>query len=226
MDMMYPCGADDYHTMSNDYAQQAAALFGKHARLYDEKYHDVSHYHDALDVFCQALPEHEPHVLELACGPGNITRYLLQQRQDMRLLGIDLAPEMIALAAAHHPSAAFRVMDCRSIGSLPDLYDGIMCSFCLPYLNKAESVQLVADAARRLKKGGVIYVSTMEDLHHKSGIQRSSQGDELMVYYHEAGYLEAAFHRSGLEIISSLHQDFRPGDGSVMTDLILIARRL
>ena len=67
-----------------------AELFNKYALSYSEKFMDVSQYADTLDVFCNGLPA-SAKVLDIACGPGNIAKYLLNKHPDMQLTGIDLA---------------------------------------------------------------------------------------------------------------------------------------
>ncbi|MCD6063607.1 MAG: putative Methylase involved in ubiquinone/menaquinone biosynthesis [Flavipsychrobacter sp.] len=67
--------------------KNAAAInvFNKRAQQYQEKYMDVSMYAAALDAFFERMPE-KASVLELACGPGYITKYLLAKRPDLRIL--------------------------------------------------------------------------------------------------------------------------------------------
>jgi ubiquinone/menaquinone biosynthesis C-methylase UbiE len=54
----------------------AVNMFNKAAKLYEEKYMDVSSYTEGLDVFCEKLGYKDANILELGCGSGNITRYL------------------------------------------------------------------------------------------------------------------------------------------------------
>jgi trans-aconitate methyltransferase len=63
-------------------------------------------------------------ILEVACGPGNVTKYLLSQRPSFRTKGIDLAPKMVELARINNPTAEFFVMDIRDISSISKQYDG------------------------------------------------------------------------------------------------------
>jgi ubiquinone/menaquinone biosynthesis C-methylase UbiE len=109
----------------------AVALFDKLAHGYQEKYMDVALYHDTLDWFCENLQTPNASILELACGPGNITKYLLEQRPDFKIIGTDLAPKMIELAAINNPNAQFQLMDCRELASHDAKYDGVMCCICL-----------------------------------------------------------------------------------------------
>src|SRR3954452_13283459 len=40
-------------------------------------------------------------VVDLGCGPGNLTRFLAQRWPDALVLGVDSSPEMVAAAAEH-----------------------------------------------------------------------------------------------------------------------------
>jgi ubiquinone/menaquinone biosynthesis C-methylase UbiE len=206
--------------------QQAIKVFDTAAEKYQDKFMDVSLYQASLDIFCNALPKNA-RILELACGPGNITKYLLQQRPDLKILGTDLAPKMLELAQINNPTAQFELMDAKAINNLNQQFDGIMCGFCTPYLTKEETIKLIADANNCLSKKGVFYLSTMEDDYSKSGPQKSSDGTiELHIYYHQADYLIEAFKTNGFTIIKKQQQHFPIEDGEGFNDLILIAKKL
>jgi ubiquinone/menaquinone biosynthesis C-methylase UbiE len=209
--------------MLPDKTQLAAELFNRHAKAYQDKYRDVSLYHDGFDLFCSHIGKENPDVLELACGPGNITRYLLAKRPDLRILGIDLAPNMLELAGIACPDAEFRQMDVRMISELDQLYDGIMCGFALPYLSKEEAIAFIADASALLKERGVLYISTMEGDYSQSGFQHSSSGDQVYIHYHEAGYLTEALAAQGFHVIS-MQRKVAPGhEGTPHPDLVILA---
>jgi len=208
-----------------DKTQAAVAIFNRLADVYQNKYMDQSLYHDTFDFFCNNIGAQNPNVLEIACGPGNITQYLLKVRPDLQIFGIDLAPNMIELAKLNNPSAHFEVMDAKTIGQLPQKYHGIMCGFCLPYLNKTEALQLILDAAHLLLPGGVCYLSTMENDYDKSAIQRASTGDEMFIHFHEAAYLIPALEENGFTILDVQRKVYPDGNGSETIDLVLIAQR-
>ena len=144
-------------------------------------------YNDTFDLFCNNIAQENAEILDVACGPGNITQYLLKKRPDFKILGIDLSTNMINLARLNNSTAEFLLMDCRKIGLLDKKFDGIMCGFCLPYLSKTAAVKLINDAAQLLNPNGVFYLSTMEENEDKkSGLKTSSTGDQLRPPYPEA----------------------------------------
>jgi predicted TPR repeat methyltransferase len=206
-----------------DKTKIAVDIFDKYARFYQDKFMDVSSYHDSFDLFCDQITKENAEILELACGPGNITQYLLQKRPDFKILGTDLSPNMIALAGINNPTATFALMDCRDIGKSDKSYDGIMCGFALPYLSKEEAIQLIRDASGILNPSGVLYISTMEDDYSKSGFRTGSQGDQIFMHFHQADYLIQALDDSGFTLIDLQRVDIPEQEGSAKMDMLLIA---
>ena len=205
----------------------AVDLFDKYADRYQEKYMDVSLYHDTFDLFCDAIKKENAEILELGCGPGNITRYLLEKRPGIKLLGTDLSKRMITLAKINNPAAEFELMDCRDFRRTGKKYDGIMGGFCLPYLSKEDSIKLIQDAFASLNPDGVLYLSTMEDDYDKSGLKGPSSGepDQLFIHYHEAGYLTEALTVNGFAILELSRKEYSGPDGAPVTDLVIIAQK-
>lgn len=211
--------------MDRDKTKVAVEIFDKLANVYQDKFMDVSLYGTSFDLFCDSIAKRDARILELGCGPGNVTKYLLERRPDFRILGTDLAPKMIELARVNNPTAVFDIMDCRAIDGITEKYDGLMCGFCLPYLSKEDAVKLIGDAYGVLNPGGVFYLSTMEDDYEKSGPQKGSSGDEIFMHFHEAGYLTAALTESGFRILDVQRKEYPGKDGATVVDLLLIASK-
>ncbi len=206
----------------SDKTKQAVDVFNRRAEAYQEKFMDVSFYADALEIFCKGITRQNAAVLDIGCGPGNIIRYLLDRRPDLAITGIDLAPKMLELASINNPAATFLQMDCRDIRTLGTTFDGIVCGFCLPYLSQQEAAMLIADAAALLLPGGMFYLSAMEDDYKSSGMQTSSQGDRLYVYYHEAEHLLRCLAENGFSVLRTEHKEYKTGEVK-MTDVMIVA---
>jgi len=207
-----------------DQTKIAVDIFNKLATGYQEKFMNVSLYHDSLDVFCNSIKKENPEILELACGPGNITKYLLDKRPDFKILGSDLAPNMIELAKINNPTANFELMDCRAITSLTNKYDGILCGFGLPYLSKEEAIQFIKDASLKLNENGILYISTMEDDNSKSGFKTGSTGDKMYQNFHQADYLTKSLEENGFNIINLERKEYIHNEEKTV-DLIIIATK-
>lgn len=208
-----------------DYQHRAADLFDRYAEKYQEKFMDVSLYHEALDIFCDHIPQKNADILEVACGPGNITKYILEKRPDFRLLGTDLAENMMALAQQNNPGAEFRLMDARHIGTLTGKYNGMICGFILPYLSPEETTQLIRDAATLLRPGGILYLSTMEDDESRSGTVTSSTGDQVYMYYYRAETIIQVLSEYRFTVVDLQRKQYQDTAGNVVTDMIVIAQK-
>lgn len=202
----------------------AAHLFNKHAQAYQDKFMDVSLYQNSLDEFLSFVPTNA-HLLELACGPGNITKYLLQKRSDLNILATDLAPNMLTLAKTNNPIVQFELMDMKDLLNLSQQFEAVMCAFGFPYLTKQEAIQWIADTSKVLKPKGILYISTMEDDNYKSGFKKGSQGDEIFMNYHEASYLTEVIQQSNFKLLK-LDRVITQTDTETVIDLILIAQNL
>ena len=207
-----------------DKNKNAVNIFNKYAKEYAGKFMDVSMYAATFNFFCDAIKTQNANVLELACGPGNITKYLLNKRPDFKLLGLDLAPNMVELAKENNSSAEFKVMDCREISKLNKKFDAIMCGFCLPYLSKEETAQLIIDASLLLNPNGVIYISTMEDDYAKSGFKKGSKGDEIFMHFYREDFLTKTLIENGFTILKT-ERIYSQMLEETVTDLILVAKK-
>ena len=171
--------------LTDDKSVEASLIFNKYADEYQEKFMDVSLYKASLKNFCNLITKENAKVLDIACGPGNVTKYLLGEKPNLIVLGIDLATNMITLARYNNPNATFKVMDCRSISSLTEKFDAVVGAFCLPYLSKEETHKLINNISALLSDHGVCYISTMENDYNKSGYETGSKGDQIYMYYYE-----------------------------------------
>ena len=155
-----------------DHSANSASLFHKLADLYRDKYMSLTLYDDYYREFCASLISGRARVLDAACGPGNVSRYLMARRPELDLLGIDLARRMLELAREAVPSARFAVHDCRHLAELQLKFDGIICAFGLPYLSPAEATDFIHAVSRALEPGGVFYLSTLLGQSEDSGFER------------------------------------------------------
>ena len=197
------------------------------AKQYQDKCMQMDMYNDSYDSFCQLVEKKSASILDIGTGPGNITQYLLTQRPDFQVIGIDLAEKMVTLARENNPTAIFHVMDAREISTLDKKFDGIMCGFCAPYLSKEELKTLIHQASTLLHTNGIFYCSTMEDSDNKSGFETTSfsGNNRVYIYYHQADFLLDCFHQSGFDVLDVQRKKYPESDGSFLIDLIIIAKK-
>jgi len=207
-----------------DKYQITVGTFDKLAQKYQDKYMHMDFYHDTYDTFCDFVTHQSAKIFEIGCGPGNITRYLLNKRPDFNILATDLSPKMVALAKNNNPEAECFVLDSREINKVNQLFDAIMCGFCLPYLSQGDIKHLIKNASQLLNQDGIIYLSTMEDTNDKSGFQTSSSGDQVYIHYHQHEFLVDTLIMNGFEILNTQRKSFPAEIGNPATDLFIIAK--
>ena len=154
--------------------------WNKVASLYQEKFMDLDMYNDSYDVFCGLITRRSAKILEIGCGPGNITKYLIAKIPSVNVTATDVAPNMIELAQQNNPAAKVIVMDCREIDKIPGKFDGIVCGFCLPYLSKEDCLKLFVDSFQLLESNGYFYLSTIEGNYENSGFEACQYGRPLV----------------------------------------------
>jgi 2-polyprenyl-3-methyl-5-hydroxy-6-metoxy-1,4-benzoquinol methylase len=199
--------------------------FDQFAAEYAQRFMDTESYSTSIDRFCDLIGTGKPKILELGCGPGNITRLMKLRFPESDITAIDLAPNMIEIARKQLPDVDFRVKDVRDISTIPEKFNAVMCSFCLPFLSKADAAQLIADCSDRLFPEGVLYLSTMEGSEEDAGFETTSFSGNSEVYfnYHRQADLENTLLTGGFVIDRVKLQDYHETDGSITTDLIFIA---
>lgn len=196
------------------------------ADAYQEKFMDLDLYNSTYDVFCDLAEQANARIFEIGCGPGNITKYLLEKRPDFVVDAIDVSPAMAALAKQNNPLANVSVMDCREIGSITQKYHGVICGFCLPYLEKTDCERLFNDCANLLLPDGVLYVSAIEGDYATSGWGTDSKGNNPMyVYYYSESLLTDILKQTGFVITTVERIPYTMANGNSSVHLIILARK-
>ena len=198
--------------------------WNKVAALYQEKFMDLDLYNNTYNYICDHITKPNAKLLDIGCGPGNITRYLLSKRPDFDVFGIDIAPNMIELARNNNPAADFSVMDCRQIISLDKKYDGIICGFCLPYLSLQESNELILNAYNLLNNNGLLYLSFVEGDPKKSDFKVGSSGRVYFQFY-DLDELKAQLRMAMLSEMVTYKVNYKVSEEEYDVHTILIARK-
>ena len=209
-----------------DKTREAIEVFDNVAEWYNEKFSALDLYNDTYETLLSLLRKQNAKVLELGCGPGNITKYLLSERPDLNILGTDLAPNMIRVAKGANPGARFELMDCRDVWKLKENFDAIVIGFCMPYLPKEECEILIKDCADKLEANGAIYFSAIEGENSKSAYEYSSDGkSKCFVHLHEEGYLQHALKENGFKTSFVFRKAYPKGD-DIQMHIIFIATKI
>lgn len=206
-----------------DRLKTTISTFDKYADQYQDKFMIYEPYIDTYRNLSSLLKD-DSEILDVACGPGNICKFLLDEKPLLKIHGIDLSPQMVNLAKSNNPTAVFEIMDSREISSINKKYDAIVAGFCLPYLSREEAIQFIVNAQTIIRTGGIIYLSTMEGEYENSGYQSNNTKDQVFIYYHQAKYLLEELESVGFEIINYERKPFALDTESNTIDLFIYAR--
>lgn len=207
-----------------DKYQETFDTWNNIASLYQDKFMDLALYNDTYDYICNSIPKPKAKLLEIGCGPGNIVKYLLSQRPDFDIFGIDIAPNMIELAKKNNPTANFAVMDSRQINSLDEKYDGIISGFCLPYLSPSESNELISDSYNLLNENGLIYLSFVEGDPDRSHFKEGN-GGRVYFQFHDLDNLKTQLIKTNFDEIQTFKISYKTSETTFDIHTILIAKK-
>jgi trans-aconitate methyltransferase len=163
----------------------------------------------------------------LGCGPGNVVKYLKSKRNDLNILGIDLAPEMIKEARRFNPDSKFELLDIRDVGQIKEKFDAIVAAFCLPYISPVDVDGLFNNLDDLTSPNGLVYLSCMEGSGERSGFEKTSFTGESEMYinYYERSDIEARLKQHNFTVEAFYTKDYPETDGSTTIDIIYIATK-
>ena len=96
-------------------------------------------------------------VLDAGCGAGRIARHLSDRGLDV--VGTDLSPGMIRMAAVEDPDLPVAVASTHQLPFAGNVFDGVMLWYSTIHAPAAEQARLLGEAARVLRPGGHLVIA-------------------------------------------------------------------
>jgi SAM-dependent methyltransferase len=133
-------------------------VFTRSARIYDTVYASIRDYPREAAELDRMIQERRPGartLLDVACGTGAHLEHLTQYEAE----GLDLDPEMLAIARERLPDVAFHQGDMADF-DLGKRFDAVVCMFSsIGYVRTEERLRsALGSMARHLEPGGVLVV--------------------------------------------------------------------
>lgn len=182
-------------------------------------------YNDTYDSFYKSIKKVNASILEIGCGPGNITRYITSRNPLFKITAIDFSENMIELARKNVPNADFYVMDCRKISDFKNRFDAIVCGFTIPYLSPIDCSMLLSDCSNLLERDGMLYLSFVNGNPKSSGYMYGTSGDRLYFYFHDYQLIKQELERNNLVIINVMEKEYQKSDDTIEVHTILFAKK-
>ena len=209
-----------------DKYQITVDTFDRLAERYQSKYMAYEPYVTTYNRLVELLSHDAPVILDVACGPGNIAKFLCEHIPSAKIHGYDLAPNMVALAEQNCPSGIFAVKDCRALHEIAGEFDGLISGFCFPYLSKNDVAVFMAQARRLLRTDGYLYISTMEDSDQRTGFDTNASGDQVFINYHHFDHLKDLLTKHSFKIVEFERMQYPVPDSDPNVDLFIYAQAI
>ena len=213
-----------FNTMDNRY-RETFITWNRIAQQYEDAFMDLELYNDTYDVFCESIKNDNARILEIGCGPGNISKYLLTRNPSYNILAIDVSHKMIELAKKNNPNTECQVLDCRNITELQKTFDAIICGFTIPYLSKSDCSKIIYDCSGLLEEKGIFYLSFVAGHYKNSGFIQGSTDDRVYFYFHNLERIKNELKENSFDIISLTDKEYQRADGSKEVHTIIIGRK-
>jgi SAM-dependent methyltransferase len=124
-------------------------------RIFDELRHKPLD-RELLDRFVARVRGAGP-VCDLGCGPGQVARYLHEQRVDV--CGVDLSPAMVERARQLNPGIEFRQGDMIALDAPDSAWAGIAAFYSLIHIPRDDMARALGELRRVLRPGGKLLVA-------------------------------------------------------------------
>ncbi len=131
-------------------------------------------------------------VVDLGCGPGNLTALLVERWPEARVVGLDSSAEMIDKARATTPAVDFRVTDLRDWAAGDDRVDVLVSNATLQWV--PGHLDLLPDLVARVTPGGWLAFQVPGNFDEPSHTIRTDLAAEAAYAEHTAGVAVPSSH--------------------------------
>lgn len=143
-------------------------------------------------------------VLDAGCGDGVKSRYLVDH--GMRVYGIDIAENFLAIARREVPEGEFETLALEDAGKLTQEFDAIFAQASLLHVAKKDILKTLTALSDKLRRGGLFYVAVKEMREGKPEEEIKVDNDYGYTYerffsYYTIPELEGYFKKLGLEVV-------------------------
>lgn len=206
-----------------DHGQRAAAVFDALGLTYEKAFARSEAHRTSLDWLLGRLAPGS-RILDVGSGTGRPTTSTLTAAGH-EVLGVDVSPVMVELAARQVPDATFRCVDIREVPLDEGSFDAVCVYFSLLQMSRADQSELMRRLARALRPGGSLVLATVPlDVEDFEAV---FMGQAVRATSFAAEGVAAMVKEAGLDVVSEQTVVFTPDhpDGFAEPHLFLHCRR-
>lgn len=190
----------------SDQEQGVRRAYGDIAEAYEAFFPALQRYEGRVEHFLAEVVTPGARVLDLGCGPGHHTRGL---PADVDVVGLDLSPEMLAVARRGRPSGTYREHSYHEpVPGEPGRFDVALAVGCLDFC--ADLPRALGHLARALAPGGRLLFTVLERRPgleaHEDACWRMPDGEPpVCLYFWSFAHTARALATVGLEPVRYHH---------------------
>ncbi len=110
-----------------------------------------------MEKLLEFMPEKQGSILDVACGKGATTRYLLNYYDSSQVVGINISEKQLETCQKNLPDCSFLRMDAADLQSEDATFNSIICVEAAFHFHTRE--RFIQEAFRVLKPGGWLVLS-------------------------------------------------------------------
>ncbi|MER5360668.1 class I SAM-dependent methyltransferase [Streptomyces sp. NPDC002785] len=145
--------------MDEEHSLPAAKVFDALGAEYERAFAESANHHASLHRLLEHIAPHS-RVLDVGCGTGRPTAQTLADAGH-DVLGVDVSPVMVDLAARQVPGASFECADIRELPLEEGSFDAVCVYFSLLQMSREDQSRLLRKLGRLLVAGGHLVVATV-----------------------------------------------------------------
>ena len=136
-----------------------AGTYDRIAKDWHEEHSTDDWWQEGTDEFIKRLSP-GAHVLDVGCGSGVKSRYLLDH--GLLVTGIDISKNLLEIARTVAPEGKFELCSMYDLDSLPDVYDAVFAQASLLHVPRKDAAGIVWKMADKVRPGGLVYLAVKE----------------------------------------------------------------
>lgn len=172
-------------------------VYEKFAEEYRELHADRGSIADQIETFLDALDG--TRVLDVGCGPGWESDTFADA--GYVVVGVDLAPSFLSMAAERTPDASFARMDMRRLGFTECSFDGVWACASFHHVPREHAGTVFAEFRRVLGSEGTLHLTCKRGTTETTGSTFGDADSRRLVRYSPVELRELA-DEHGFEVTS------------------------